>query len=73
MGYILVPVHVAGTVGIAEVDEGGIYHGLALALLQQVLQVTQVSETSPYTVSGTILVQHKHLAGGEPTLKLIKY
>ena len=63
--------HVAGTVGVAEVDEGGVYHGLFLALLQQVLQVTQVAEASSDSVSGTILVQDKHLTWCEPPLQLI--
>ena len=66
--YVLVPVHVTGTVGVTEVDQGGVYHGLLLALLQQVLQVTQVSEAASDTVPGTILVQDKHLTRGEPSL-----
>ena len=65
--------HVTGTVGVTEVDQGGVYHGLLLALLQQVLQVTQVSEAASDTVPGTILVQDKHLTRCEPSLELISY
>ena len=45
---------VAGTVGIAEVYEGGVYHLVFLALVQQVLQVAEVAETATYPIPGSV-------------------
>ena len=44
----------AGTVGIAEVDEGGVDEHVLLALLQQVFQVAEVAETTAHTIPGKI-------------------
>lgn len=61
---------VAGTVGVAEVYEGGVYHLVLLALVQQVLQVTEVSVAAPHAVPGAVLVQEEHLARREPALHI---
>ena len=61
---------VAGTVGVAEVYEGGVYHLVLLALVQQVLQVTEVSVAAPHAVPGAVLVQEEHLARREPALQM---
>lgn len=63
-----VPVHVGGTESKAVVEEGGVDDGPALRPLQEVTQVTQVSVTTPDAVPGAVLIQHKHLAGAEPSL-----
>ena len=47
----------AGTVGIAEVDEGGVDHLLFLALIQEVLQVAEVPVATTHSVPCTVLVQ----------------
>ena len=60
----------AGTVGIAEVDEGGVDHLLFLALIQEILQVAEMSVATPHSVPGAVLVQEEHLARREPALSL---
>ena len=59
---------VAGTVGVAEVYEGGVYHLVLLALVQQVLQVAEMPVAAPHPVASAVLVQQEHLARGEPAL-----
>ena len=44
--------NMTGTVGIAEVDEGGVDEHVLLALLQQVFQVTEVAEATTHPVPG---------------------
>ena len=52
--HIPVSVNVAGTVGVAEVNEGGVDHDLLLALGEQVRQVAQVPIATPYAVPKNI-------------------
>ena len=60
--------NVAGTVGIAEVYEGGVDDLVFLALVQEVLQVAEVPVAAPHTVPGAVLVQQEHLTRSEPAL-----
>ena len=59
---------VTGTVCIAEVYESGVDDWVFLALVQEVLQVAEVSVAAPHSVASTVLVQQEHLARREPTL-----
>ena len=61
--------HVAGTVSVAEVYERGVDHNMFLTLLQQILEVAEVSEASPHSVPRTVLIQHEHLTWREPALQ----
>ena len=67
---LLVSMHVAGAVGIAEVDQGWVYHHLLLTLLQQILEIAKMSEAASDAIACTILIQHKHLTRCEPTLSI---
>ena len=49
-----VAMNMTGTVGVAEVDEGGVDEHMLLALLQQVFQVTEVAEAAAHTIPGKI-------------------
>lgn len=69
---LLVSVDVAGTVGVAEVDEGGVDDLVLLALVQEILQVTEVPVAAPHSVPGAVLVQQEHLTRGEPALPQFK-
>ena len=46
--------NMTGTVGVAEVDEGGVDEHVLLALLQQVLEVAEVAETATYPIPGSV-------------------
>ena len=62
--------HMAGTVSIAEVDQGWVNDHLLLTLLQQILEIAKMSEASPDSIACTILIKHKHLARREPSLSI---
>lgn len=64
-----VPMHVGGAESKAVVKEGGVDDRPALRPLQEVTQVTQVSVTTPHAVPGAVLIQDKHLARAEPSLR----
>ena len=53
----------------AVMNKGRVNHDSLLRLLQQVMQVAEVPVAATHTVSGAILIQHKNLAGTEPTLQ----
>ena len=48
--------HMAGTVSIAEVDQGWVNDHLLLTLLQQILEIAKMSEASPDSIACTILI-----------------
>lgn len=64
--------HMAGAEGEGVVHQGWI-HGLLAALghVQEVREVAQMAVATPDSVPGTVLVQNKDLARGEPALKEI--
>ena len=66
-----VAVDVGSAEGKAVVDEGGVNEDPPLRPLQQVVEVTQVPVAAAHTVACTVLIQDKHLAGAEPTLRKI--
>ena len=56
--FLPVAMHVAGAVGVAEVDEGGVDEDVLLALLQQILQVAQVTEAAPHPIPRQVCPNH---------------
>ncbi len=58
-----------GTEGIAVVEQGRVHQGVVIREIHQVFQVAEVTMTAPHPVSSTVLIQNKHLARAEPTLK----
>ena len=65
-----VAVYMRGAECEAVVHEGGVDHDALFGPLQQVTQVCEVAVTPPHPVAGAVLVQDKHLARAEPTLKV---
>lgn len=53
-------------------DEGWIDHQALLGMVQEVVQVAQVTMTSSYPIPSTVLIQNKHLTRAKPALKWIK-
>lgn len=60
---------VTGAEGKAVVDEGGVDHEVLFGSVQQVVEVAEMSEAAAYAVARAVLVQHKHLARTEPSLR----
>lgn len=53
----------------AVMNECGVDHDIFLGPVEQVGQVAQVPVTAPDSVPSAVLVQNKHLAWTEPSLK----
>ena len=51
-------------------DEGGIDHQALLGMVQQVVQVAQMTMTSSYAIPRAVLIQNKYLARTKPALKI---
>lgn len=67
---IPVAMDMAGAEGEAVVYQSGIDHQVLLRSVQEIVEITEVSVAAPHAVPRTVLIQHKHLPGAEPPLKL---
>jgi len=67
---IVVPVsvYVRGAEREAVMHQGRVYGDSAFSVIQQFMEVEQMTLAAAHAVPRTILVQHKHLARIEPTL-----
>ena len=63
-----VSMDVRGTEGEAVVHQWRVDGNAAFSVVQQLVQVEQMSLTATDTIPGTVLVKHEHLARVEPAL-----
>ena len=68
-----IPMHVRGTKGVAVMKQRWVNHDARLSLVKQVEQIVQMSITSTYAISKTVLVQDKQLPRWEPPLEDGRY